>query len=178
MIELQPLEEKDFDRLIEWVESPEFLMQWAGPAFTYPLDKSQLGQHLESAQGENSDKVVYKAVDTDTDEVVGHIEWSHIDRQNQNARLSRVLIAPDARGGGSGTEMVKEMVRLGFEEFEFHRIELHVFEFNKGAIACYEKAGFQKEGLIREARKFGNEFWSAYRMSILESDWLEEAESL
>jgi hypothetical protein len=38
---------------------------------------------------------------------------------------------------------------------------------------CYEKAGFIKEGLLRDSRKNGDEYWSLWEMSILENEWLK-----
>ena len=48
---------------------------------------------------------------------------------------------------------------------------LGVFDFNTAAIKCYEKVGFKKEGLLRDARKNGNEYWNLIEMGILESEW-------
>lgn len=67
--------------------------------------------------------------------------------------------------------MVRKIVEIGFEQLGLHRIELVVFDFNEAAIRCYEKCGFVKEGLLRDARRVGNEYWSLYIMSILESEW-------
>lgn len=171
MIELQLFEETDIDRLISWVKSPEFLLQWAGPVFTYPLDRDQLMKHLEETKGKNPKRIIYKVVDTEAKKIVGHIEWNNIDRENHSATVSRVLAAPDARGKGIGTAMVNEMIRIGFEELNLHRIELRVFDFNRNAIKCYENAGFKKEGTFRDACRFGNEYWTVYQMSLLENEW-------
>lgn len=38
---------------------------------------------------------------------------------------------------------------------------------------CYEKAGFRKEGLLRDSAKIGDEYWSSREMSILENEWLK-----
>ncbi|MFS0883495.1 GNAT family N-acetyltransferase, partial [Metabacillus niabensis] len=46
-----------------------------------------------------------------------------------------------------------------------------LLDFNLSAIACYEKAGFIKEGLLRDSRKNGDEYWSLLEMSILENEW-------
>ena len=43
MIVLRPFDRSDFPRLIGWATSPAFLLQWAGPLFTYPLDTEQSG---------------------------------------------------------------------------------------------------------------------------------------
>jgi GNAT superfamily N-acetyltransferase len=47
---IEPFGPADFARLLRWVSpdgSPESLMQWAGPIFTWPLDDAQLERYLE-----------------------------------------------------------------------------------------------------------------------------------
>jgi RimJ/RimL family protein N-acetyltransferase len=69
--------------------------------------------------------------------------------------------------------MIKEILKIAFDELQLHRVSLGVFDFNFSAIACYEKAGFIKEGLLRDSRKNGDEYWSLWEMSILENEWLK-----
>ncbi|GGE20258.1 hypothetical protein GCM10011571_22770 [Marinithermofilum abyssi] len=64
-------------------------------------------------------------------------------------------------------------MEVGFNELQLHRIDLRVFDFNRGAMKCYEKCGFKKEGVLRDARKSRNGYWSLYQMSILEDEWFE-----
>ena len=51
MIALRPFARADFARLIAWIPSAEFLLQWAGPAFTFPLDTAQLDAYLAESEG-------------------------------------------------------------------------------------------------------------------------------
>ena len=172
MIALRPFERSDFARLIGWVGSPAFLLQWAGPVFTYPLDSAQLDRYLAEAQQEHPTRMIFTAVDDATGASVGHIELAKIDPRNRSASLSRVLVGDTARRGkGAGVAMVRRAVEIGFDRLGLHRIDLVVFDFNVGAIACYEKAGFAIEGRLREARRFGEEFWTLIQMSILEHEW-------
>ena len=172
MIALRPFARADFARLIGWIPSPEFLLQWAGPAFTFPLDTTQLERYLLEAEGDAPSRMIFTAVEADTGTAVGHIELARIDRRNRSATLSRVLIGEiGRRGQGAGLEMVRRVLRVGFEQLRLHRIDLVVFDFNRSAIACYERAGFVKEGCLREARRFGEEYWSLVQMSILETEW-------
>ncbi len=100
-IELHPFRKADIDLLISWIPSPEFLLQWAGPLYSYPLDRGQLERHLEHAAGTPSTHILFKALTTDTGQVVGHGEIAGIDRANRSAYLARVLVGPaDQRGKG------------------------------------------------------------------------------
>ncbi|MBZ5753287.1 GNAT family N-acetyltransferase [Metabacillus rhizolycopersici] len=174
MVELKYFERSDFKQLIDWVDSPEFLLQWGGPGFDYPLNDTQLENYIENANNENADTLVYKVIDKETREVIGHISLGKIDRKNQSARMGKVLVGNNtARGKGIGQQMIKEVLKIAFDGLKLHRVSLGVFDFNVPAIACYEKAGFIKEGLHRDSRKNGNEYWSLWEMSILENEWSE-----
>jgi len=171
MITLQPFTKADYAQLIEWVDSPALLLQWGGPRFTFPLDERQLDEYLS---WHSPGRQVWKAVETTSGRTVGHIELGNIDSQNRMGTIARVMISPDARGKGWGERMVREAVRYGFETLQLHRIELRVFDFNHAAIRCYEKVGFQKEGLLRECRRFGDEYRSLWIMSLLRPEWLKQ----
>jgi len=171
-IELRPFERKDFGRLIGWIKSPGFLLQWAGSIFNYPLDETQLEEYIKGPEGDHPIRRVFKVIDTKDDGVVGHIELNHIDLRNKSASICRVLVGePSLRGKGIGTQMVRKLLGIGFDQLGLHRIDLVVFDFNHMAIRCYEKVGFAKEGHLHEARKIGNEYWSLHHMSLLEHEW-------
>jgi RimJ/RimL family protein N-acetyltransferase len=174
MIELKYFERSDFKQLINWIDSPQFLLQWGGPSFEYPLSANQLEKYVENANNDNSDTLVYKVLDKETGNVIGHISLGKIDRKNNSARVGKVLVGDkNVRGKGMGRQMMKEILKVAFEELNLHRVCLGVFDFNVSAITCYEKAGFTKEGLLRDSRKHGDEYWNLWEMSILENEWLE-----
>ena len=171
-IKLQPFTEADIDRLIDWVPSEEFLLQWGGLELKFPLDRDQLREHLAKATLENPDRFIYKAMDAKTGEVVGHGEILAIDRQNRSATIGRILVGPpEMRGRGVGQQIVGELLGIAFRELSLHRVVLRVLDFNKGAIRCYENVGFRQEGLLRDIYKLGDEYWSLCVMSILEEEW-------
>lgn len=171
-IELRPFARDDFPILIGWIPSARFLMQWAGPTFHWPLDNVQLESRWLQAQGPEPRLLAFTAVSAEGGEPVGHIELAAIDRENGSASIACVLVgAAESRGRGIGTEMVRQTVDVGFHRLGLHRIQLHVFDFNEAAIACYERCGFRREGLLKEARRVDGGYWSLYVMGILESDW-------
>ena len=173
-ISLRPFDRMDFDRLISWIDSPEASVQWAGGFFRFPLDAAQLEGYRGSGEGELSTRRIFTACDGRGDRV-GHIELSDIDRHS--ARICRVLVDPARRGNGIGSGMVRQVLRLAFDELRLHRVELLVFDFNMPAIGCYEKVGFVREGHLRDARRVGDKYWSLEQMSILEAEWRARQET-
>ena len=172
LIQLQKFEKSDIRQLIGWIGSPAFLLQWAGSAFHYPLTETQLESYIENANRKEADLYIYKVVEQETDKVIGHISLGRIDRKHRSARIGKVLVGErDVRGKGIGGQMIAEVLKFAFDELKLHRVCLGVFDFNTSAIACYEKAGFVKEGLLRDCRKNGDEYWRMWEMSILEREW-------
>ncbi|MFC1525397.1 GNAT family N-acetyltransferase [Candidatus Latescibacterota bacterium] len=172
MTHLEPFAKSDISRLTSWVIDADFLLQWAGPSFTFPLDKAQLKRHLAAAGGKEPGLLPYRAVEEKTGQVVGHVELANINRRHGSAVLCRVLIGPpEARGRGLGREMVRQALQVAFDELGLHRVSLNVYTYNAAAIACYQSLGFQTEGTLRESTRVGDQYWSGHVMSLLEHEW-------
>jgi RimJ/RimL family protein N-acetyltransferase len=174
MVKLENFEKEDFKQLINWMNSEHLLTNWAGSLFNYPLTEESLDWYIEDVNDlDRSDAFVYKAVDEKTGEIVGHISLGGISKKNRAARISRVLVGNTAeRGKGYCTEMIKAILKLGFEELKLHRISLGVYDFNRAAIRCYEKCGFVREGIMRDVLRYEDDkYWSLIEMGILEDEW-------
>jgi RimJ/RimL family protein N-acetyltransferase len=163
MIKLELFKEDDFVRLINWVDSKKLMYIFSAETFSYPLTHQQLKKYINT-----KDRIAYKVIETETGEIIGHADFSKINYSSKNARICSVLVGDDEkRNKGFGTKIINELVKVGFDELKFHRIDLGVYDFNLGAIKCYEKCGFKIEGLFRENLKFNNGYWSTYNMSII-----------
>jgi len=76
-------------------------------------------------------------------------------------------LGEDFWGKGIATETVKLLVKYGFEELELIRIFAGVFEHNLGSMRVLEKAGFEKEGILRKAVIKNGEILDEHRYAIL-----------
>ena len=63
------------------------------------------------------------------------------------------------------------MVDYGFRELGLHRISLGVYDFNPRAIHVYEKMGFKREGIMRDALYWDGEYVDEIMMSVLSHEW-------
>lgn len=167
VIKLESFKKSDFKQLINWINSEEFLIQWSGNAFTFPLDEQQLEKYIESAN-----TLAFKVVDEETSDVIGHISLGQIDNINKSARIGKVLVGnTKMRGRSIGKHMMRAVLHIAFDELKLHRVTLGVYDFNTSAISCYEKIGFVKEGLLRESKRVGETYWNLWEMSMLEYEW-------
>jgi RimJ/RimL family protein N-acetyltransferase len=169
-ISIQPFTESDIPLLIDQIPDEKFLVQWAGPAFKWPLNRPQLEIYIRESGNDPRPSLIYKAVNSEG-KTVGHGELSKIDELHQSARLSRILVYKEYRGLGYGKQIVDSLLSVGFVDRQLHRISLHVFEFNKRAIRCYESVGFRNEGIFRECRRLGEKYLDLRIMSMLKREW-------
>lgn len=88
--------------------------------------------------------------DLAADTPLGSVYIRDIDRQHNKAEYGIFIGEASARGRGVGTAAARLMLRYCFEEEGLHRVYLRAFSDNLQAIRSYEKAGFAREGLLRD----------------------------
>ena len=98
--------------------------------------------------------------------VINEIDW---DLRKANYRVA--IFSPDLRGRGLGTWMAERACEVAFGELGLHRLELDVYSFNPRAERAYEKAGFRREGVLRDAVRDGEGYADDILMAILEEEW-------
>ena len=80
---------------------------------------------------------------------LGVISLNRIDSANKNAYLG-IYTNPYSGKTGTGYVLIECLKRLAFNIAYLHTLKLEVIENNEKAIRFYEKAGFSKEGRLRE----------------------------
>ena len=145
------------------------MVQWAGPAFKWPMTQKQFREQLRAAKGKAATLFPFGLYRGDI--LIGYCELARYDRKSQSVHLSRVIISPKHRNKGFAQIMIDHVLKLGFEELGLNRIMLGVFDFNKPAVKCYKKMGFKLEGTLRQTTKVGDSFWNCHMMSILRKEW-------
>ena len=63
--------------------------------------------------------------------------------------IEEIYIEPQSRGKGFGTDAIAVLTRFCFRELGLHKLKVSVFAFNQAAIRCYERNGFQTEGILK-----------------------------
>ena len=72
---------------------------------------------------------------------------------------------------GYGTDAMRTLLRFAFGEANLHRVELEVFAFNPRAIRTYEKAGFELEGVRKQALFREGAWHDEHIMATLRDEW-------
>lgn len=121
-------------------------------------------------RNEQSDRLDLAIVDKVTNAVVGEVVFNEYD-DNVNKVNFRILIGPDGRNKGFGSEATALFIQYGFKILHLHKIELQVFSFNPRGEHVYLKNGFVLEGVLRQDFKYGEEYIDYKLYSILASEY-------
>jgi RimJ/RimL family protein N-acetyltransferase len=81
------------------------------------------------------------------------------------------ILHPDIWGQGFATEIVRELIRHGFQDLGFERIYARADERNIASWRVMEKAGMQREALMRHDMIIRGEPVNHYLYAILRTDW-------
>ncbi len=103
--------------------------------------------------------------------IIGESVINEIDWNLRSANFRICLYHTTERGKGIGTWATEVTRDFAFEKLKLHRLELDVYSFNPGAEKTYLKAGFRREGVLRDAVMDGVMYADDILMSILEDEW-------
>jgi RimJ/RimL family protein N-acetyltransferase len=132
--------------------------------------REQISRYIEGKSQDSSSLLLLIAL-KETDEVIGDIALQSIDSYNRNANIRIAINEPRHQGKGFGSEALLLLLDYGFGIVNLHRIELNVFSYNERAIHTYEKLGFKREGVQRDALYYNHEYHDSILMSILEDEY-------
>lgn len=165
-IYLRPMTRGDTDLIVAWRNSEEVRRNFIYQAlFTREGHENWIKNMVETG------KVVQMIICAlDGDMPLGSVYIRDIDRQHRKAEYGIFIGEKSARGRGVGTAAARQMLDYCFHEEKLHRIYLRVFASNVQAIRSYEKAGFVKEGLLREDVCIDGQYCDIVWMAALNPD--------
>ncbi len=166
LVVLRVLDEEDFPAMKAAMADPEVGRLTGSHA---PVDDERALEWLRTRK-DQPDRLDLAIVDKATGETVGEAVLNEYDPDNQACNF-RILIGPNGRDRGLGTEATRLIVGYGLEVLGLHRISLGVYAFNPRAQRAYEKAGFVVEGRLRDDLLWDGEWVDSIVMSVLATEW-------
>ena len=94
-----------------------------------------------------------------------------IDAKNRVGNIGIMIGEKSVWGQGYGTEALKLLIEYAFNNLNLQRVELEVFSSNPRAQHCYEKVGFRKEGVRRNAVFIQGRYVDSIMMGLLLEEW-------
>ena len=165
-IRLRPLQNADSPLLYQWITDRDLVICNA-PYF--PVSETDHEQWVECMMIKRSDLAIFVIEELDTCHAIGTCQLLNINWIHSSAELQIRIGSAKHHGKGYGSEAVQLLCTFGFLDLNLNRIYLHVFADNTRAIRVYEKCGFVKEGLLREAAYVAGQRTDVILMARLES---------
>jgi len=106
----------------------------------------------------------------DTHELIATINLGGVEESCDLAHICYML-SPKYWGRGLMTEILKEVLRFGFMDANFHRLEAEVFEGNTASDRVLVKCGMKLEGTARGKYYKDGTFIDARQYAMLKSDY-------
>jgi RimJ/RimL family protein N-acetyltransferase len=162
---LSPVNPGDVETYTKWINDLPTSVNLGNGSNVYSLEREKEALESMANEGQNFAIVLNK-----TDELIGNASLFSIKQIHRTATLGLFIGNKDHRNKGLGTETVQLLVEYGFKILNLNNIMLQVFEFNKGAIRSYEKAGFKEFGRRNEAYYLNGRYYDDIYMEILAKD--------
>ncbi|RED58120.1 GNAT family N-acetyltransferase [Cohnella lupini] len=167
-IVLRYARESDLESYLAFLRDPE-MSRLTGSQAEFTTE--QITAWIRKISVPNDDRADFVIALADTDEVIGEVVLNEVDSDNRSANIRIAIQGNSHRGKGYGTQAMIHMLRHGFETLRLHRIHLGVYAFNPRAIHVYEKLGFRREGVERDALYQNGEFHDMIMMAMLEEEY-------
>lgn len=165
-LRLWSIEKFDVAKNYHWGNDPELIfMTGMSP---YPKSMADLERWYESVCVNQNLKMF--AIKTLEGEYIGNIEISEIDWRAGHGEIGLMLGEAQYRGQGYGSEAILMTVEFAFNEMRLHRLEARVLSHNGRARRTFERCGFVREGVAREAFFHSGQWMDVVTFGILASD--------
>lgn len=166
-IYLRPFGEEDTAGYYQMLFNPE-MRRLTGTKQAFTLEGVR---RYIAEKSDNHDTILLLIALSDSDQIIGDIALQDIDYVNRNANIRIALDKGEHLGKGYGPEAIRLLLEYAYGILNLHRIELQVFDYNERAIKAYEKVGFKREGVQRDALYYQHRYHDSIIMSMLEEEY-------
>ncbi|MET7327319.1 GNAT family protein [Nonomuraea sp. NPDC005650] len=165
-VRLRPVEEDDLPFLRRLTSDPDSTgeFQWYG--FQNPRNLSKRWADNGMLEDDRGMLII-----ADGDDRVGFVAWGKQVANRASYYWSMgLVVAPEHRGRGHGTEAQRLLARYLFDHSTANRIEASTEITNVAEQRALEKAGFTREGVIRGSGFRAGQWHDGVRYSMIRSD--------
>jgi RimJ/RimL family protein N-acetyltransferase len=168
---LRPYTERDIDDLFDYRTRPDVTRY----VYWEPRNRDEVAEglarrtRLRSLKREG-DELVLAVELRKSGTVIGDVSLQWVSAAHSQAEIGFVF-HPDHHGRGYATEAAHAMLRLGFEQVGFHRIEGRCDARNTASARLMERLGMRREAHLVENEWFKGEWGSELVYAILDREW-------
>jgi RimJ/RimL family protein N-acetyltransferase len=165
-VALTPVTAGDLSVMFGWINDRSDVL-WNAPY--RPVTEAEHTEWFEAIQ-RRTDTVIFGIRLLDTQRLIGSCQLHSINAIHRSAELQIRLGESEGRGHGYGTEAVQLLLDFAFKDLNLRRVYVHVLVTNGRALRLYEKAGFVREGTLREAAHIDGQYVDIALLGILRDE--------
>lgn len=169
-IMLREFEQNDLGEMRKWITDPDST-RYLSDTFVVPQTWEQTAGFLDALLSGSKPGVHLVIADIMTGDYLGQCDLMNVTDYSRKAELA-IVLGPEHQGKGYGGEAIELLLELAFCHLNLNRVHLRVSSQNARALACYERAGFAREGVLRQDSFSGGEYRDTVIMGILRDEWL------
>jgi len=168
---LRPLERADAATIQPWVNDQAVTRTLL---LYRPLSRESEEEFIDR-MNKSETGVVFGIVERAGDQLVGAAGLPEIDFRSRHASFGVFIGDRSKWGRGIGSEATYLVTKYAFETLNLNRVWLHVTTDNVAGIRAYEKAGFRREGLLRQHLYREGRYFDIVSMAVLREEWFVAA---
>lgn len=131
-------------------------------------------QAFYDSQAQSRTEVVFAIVLKEQDRHIGNIGLSAINYVFRSAEIGIIIGEADCWGKGYAAEAIALLAGHCFTRLNLNRLAAGAVDKNIGSIRAFEKAGFSKEGISRQAYFCEGDYHDCVNLSLLHSEWSQQ----
>jgi [ribosomal protein S5]-alanine N-acetyltransferase len=155
-LRLRPMRRDDAEALFLVFCDAQAMRYWSSPPHGSPLLTAEVIERAQMAfiAGDGIEWAITRAGDDTAIGKIGHWRWQ---RTHSRSEVG-FIVRRDLWGQGIAAEALGAVVDWGFRRLELHSIEAQLDAANIASQRTLERAGFTREGLLRQSFFDGREF--------------------
>ena len=174
-VRLAPLEDSHVTRYLPLSADPVLIDTMGWKPFD-PDDAERFLRYVENITVPHlmgGRTVALSIVSTVDDTPVGYLSLKGVREGGTGAEIGLAIMDKDYRGRGLGTTALRQAAEYAFDELELSVLVLTVFPGNEPAMRSYERVGFKKTELLKEAFEMADEtFADIWVMELSRDDFV------
>lgn len=170
---VRSMTQTDVPKLVQWKNDPEIADLVRGaPIYTnLTMETKRFEKGLQNGEAL---RLIISTIDC---EPIGFMVISDLDKPNKKANIGMLIGEKDFWNQGVGSQAMEIILKYFFDNLDFNRIGLEVFEYNLRARHMYEKVGFTVEGVQRQGLLREDKFYDVILMGITKEDYNRNQET-
>lgn len=165
---LRPVEITDAALIQKWHNDPELRKLGSGGGL--PTTKEKEEEDIKNAHS-SKNQAYLMIVKKSDNKPIGFVRLNCLTGSSRNVWLRMIIGDKNSWGGNYASSALHAVLEWLFYELSIHRVSLETYSTNKRALRFFEKMGFKREGISREAHFADGRYYDIICSGLLKKEY-------